>query len=67
MVYLVGIGGLVGGFICGQMLLLFLLRHRTSADLKSDRSLRVYGFLNWLVALLGCVSMVYLYKMYFPS
>jgi hypothetical protein len=67
MIYVVGIAGFIGGFICGQMLLLFLLRHKSNKDLTNDKSLGIYGMLNWLVAILGAVSMVYLYKLHYVS
>ncbi len=66
MIYVAGIVGLVGGFVLGQMLLLFLLRHRTKEDLLNDKYLKwKYGTLNWLVAALGCYGTVEMYKMYF--
>ncbi|MBI2233931.1 MAG: hypothetical protein HYU57_02850 [Micavibrio aeruginosavorus] len=65
MVYLAGIVGFIGGFCLGQMVLMFLLRHKSNADLKQDKSLRIYGLLNWLVALLGAMATVWLYKFWF--
>ncbi len=65
MVYGVGIFGFIGGFCAGQMLLMFLLRHKSNADLTRDKSLKIYGLLNWLVAGLGAAAMVTLYNHYF--
>lgn len=65
MVYVVGIVGFIGGFCAGQMLLMFLLRHKSNADLTQDKSLKVYGLLNWLVAVLGSAAMISLYHHYF--
>ncbi len=65
MVYLVGLGGLIGGFMAGQLLLLFLLRHRSRRDLLTDRSIRwTYGLINWAVAGLGVWLAVSLYNRY---
>ncbi len=65
MVYLVGLGGLIGGFMAGQLLLLFLLRHRSRRDLLTDRSIRwTYGLINWAVAGLGLWLAVSLYNRY---
>lgn len=66
MVYLVGIVGLIGGFMAGQMLLYFMLRHKSREDLLNDRLLKwKYGTLNWLVAALGAYSFVSIYQRYF--
>lgn len=65
MVYVVGVVGLIGGFCAGQLLLMFLLRNKTNAELKTDSSLKIYGLINWVVAALGMVTMLWLYKLYF--
>jgi hypothetical protein len=66
MITVVGIVGFVCGFAFGQMLLLFLLRHKTKAELLNDKNLRrVYGLLNWGIAVLGCYSAIEMYKFYF--
>lgn len=65
MVYIVGAVGFLGGFCAGQFLLMFLLRHKTNEELKTDPSLKIYGLINWVVAVLGLVTMVWLYKLYF--
>lgn len=67
MVYVVALVGLFGGFCAGQLLLLFMLRHKTNEDLRKDRSLRIYGLINWLVAILGMLGTLWLYKTYFPA
>lgn len=65
MIYLVGLGGLIGGFMAGQLVLLFLLRHRSRKDLLEDRSLRwTYGLINWAVAAMGVWVAVSLYERY---
>lgn len=66
MVYVAGIIGFIGGFLAGQMLLYFMLRHKSREELLNDKSLKwKYGFLNWLVAGLGAYSFVMLYRLYF--
>lgn len=65
MVYIAGIGGFVGGFVIGQMVLLVLMRKYTNDELKKDRALRIYGVLNWLIAGLGATAMITLYNQYF--
>jgi len=66
MVYLVGMVGFIGGFFAGQMLLHFLLRHKTKEDLLNDKSLKwQYGILNWLIAILGCYATIRMYEFYF--
>lgn len=65
MIYLAGLGGLIGGFMAGQLVLLFLLRHRSRRDLLEDRSLRwTYGLINWVIALMGLWVAVSLYERY---
>ena len=66
MVYIIGIVGFIGGFIAGQLLLHFMLRHKSAKELVSDRSLKwTYGLLNWLIAALGAYSFVEIYHRYF--
>ena len=66
MVYLFGIGGFIGGFILGQVLLAFLLRGKTREQLLSDKHLKwKYGTLNWLVAAMGCASALMLHERLF--
>lgn len=64
MIYAMGIGGFFGGFIFGQMLLMYMLRHKTNEELRTDKKLRIYGILNWVVAGLGAATMVVLYHKY---
>ncbi|MCB9983809.1 MAG: hypothetical protein H6861_09100 [Rhodospirillales bacterium] len=67
MIYGVGIVGFIGGFIFGQMVLYFLLRHKTNEELLNDRWLKIkYGLLGWGCAALGAYSFVEIYKQYFP-
>lgn len=66
MIYLMGILGFVGGFILGQMVLYFLLRHKTKEELLNDKSLKwTYGLINWAFAGLGSYGLIVLYKQYF--
>lgn len=65
MVYLAGIAGFIGGFVFGQMLLHFMLRHRTREELLKDPTLKIYGLVNWIVAGVGAYSFVFMYKQYF--
>lgn len=65
MVYVVGIVGFIGGFYAGQLILLFLLRHKTAEQLTTDPTLKIYGLLNWVVAVLGAVAFVAIYRNYF--
>ena len=67
MIYAVGVLGFIGGFIFGQMVLYFLLRHKTNEELLNDRLLRFkYGLIGWLCAGLGAYSFIEMYKYYFP-
>lgn len=68
MIYGVGIMGFVGGFIAGQMILYFLLRHKSNKELLQDPHLKLkYGLLNWGMAALGAYSFVKMYQFYFPE
>jgi hypothetical protein len=65
MVYGIGILGFIAGFIAGQMLLYFMLRHKTKEELLNDPYIKwKYGLLNWGVAALGAYSFVAIYKEY---
>lgn len=64
MIYGVGFIALLGGFALGQALLAWLLRDRSREDLLKDRSLRIYGVLNWLVAILFATAAVSVYKVW---
>lgn len=66
MIYVVGVIGFIGGFALGQMVLYFLLRHKTQDDLLNDPYLKwKYGTLNWIVAVAGAYGTVETYKLYF--
>lgn len=68
MIYIMGIIGFIGGFAIGQMLLLFLLRHKTKEDLLNDPAIKWrYGLLNWGLAVLGAWFMVESYTRFFGS
>jgi hypothetical protein len=64
MVYLIGFVSFVIGFLAGQLLLARLLRDRSNDELRKDKSLMIYGILNWLVAILFAVSGVSFYRMF---
>ncbi len=65
MVYVVGIIGFVGGFVLGQVLLGYLLSGKTREELMNDSSLKwKYGTLNWVIAVLGAISFISVYKHY---
>ncbi len=66
MVYVAGIIGFIGGFVAGQMLLLFLLRDVSKEDLLNDPYIKTkYGILNWIIAIMGSYSTVWMYQRYF--
>jgi hypothetical protein len=66
MVYAVGVAGFIGGFLFGQMVLYFLLRHRSREELLQDKHLKLkYGILNWGIAAFGAWSFVRTYTFYF--
>ncbi len=66
MVYIAGIIGFIGGFVAGQMLLMFLLRDVSKEDLLNDPYIKMkYGILNWIIAIMGSYSTVFMYQRYF--
>jgi hypothetical protein len=66
MIYVAGIIGFVGGFAVGQMVLFFLLRHKSNEELLRDKHLKLkYGLINWLFAVMGCYSLIEMYRFYF--
>ncbi len=66
MLYLVGIIGFVGGFIFGQMVIYFLLRHKSREELLEDKRLKwKYGTLNWVIAGMSTYFFILTYKQYF--
>lgn len=66
MIYVIGVTGFIGGFILGQMVLYFLLRHKSNQELLNDRMLKLkYGLIGWGCAALGAYSFVQTYKAYF--
>lgn len=66
MVYVAGIIGFIGGFVFGQMVLLFFLRGKTREELLNDPYIKwKYGLLNWIIAGLGAYSAVAMYQYYF--
>lgn len=57
--------GFISGFCAGQMVLMFMLRHKSNEDLKKDRSLKIYGILNWTMAGLGAYTFMAIFEKYF--
>ncbi len=66
MVYVAGILGFIGGFVLGLWLLYFLLRDVSKEDLMNDPYIKwKYGILNWIIAILGSYSAVFMYERIF--
>jgi hypothetical protein len=66
MVWVVGILGLIAGFIAGQLYLLKALKDKSKHELLHDRNLHwSYGLLNWAIAVVTCVCSVLLYRQFF--
>lgn len=66
MIYAMGTIGFVMGFIFGQMLLYFLLRHRKRHELLEDKTLWwQYGIINWACAAMGAYGMIEMYRLYY--
>lgn len=66
MVYVAGVVGFIGGFMCGLMLLYFLLRNVRQESLMNDPYIKwKYGILNWGIAILGAYAAVSMYEKYF--
>lgn len=63
-----GIIGFIAGFILGQMILHFLLRHKTKEELLEDKSLiYTYGIANWIFAGGSSYGLITLYQFYFAA
>ncbi|HRQ60655.1 MAG TPA: hypothetical protein PLO23_03955 [Alphaproteobacteria bacterium] len=67
MIYIMGSIGFLGGFGVGQMVLYFLLRHKTKDELLTDPALKKYGLLNWAFAVLGAWLVVQSYLIAFVN
>lgn len=66
MIYGFAITGFIGGFMFGQMVLYFLLRHKSNEELLNDRMLKIkYGLVGWGCAALGVYSFIQMYYYYF--
>ena len=66
MIYVMGILGFIGGFIFGQMVLYFLLRHKSKDELLNDKGFKwTYGLANWAFSGLGSYGLIVLYQQYF--
>lgn len=68
MIYVIGIIGFIGGFLIGQMILYFMLRHKTRDELVDNKDLNyTYGIANWIMAAFGAYASVHVYQLYFPA
>lgn len=66
MVYIAGIIGFIGGFVIGQLILLRLLKDVSQEELLKNKNLGwTYGVFNWFFAIMGAVSTVYAYNIWF--
>ena len=66
MIYVMGVLGFFGGFIVGQMILYFLLRHKSNKELLEDKGLKLkYGLVGWGCAALGAYGLMKLYELTF--
>lgn len=66
MVYLFGFLGFALGFAVGLGVINVLLRNRSVADVKKDRSARTaYGLFVWLCAVVGIFFGIWAYSLFF--
>lgn len=66
MVYVIGVFGFLTGLVFGQMVLFYMLRHKSREDLINQKNLRwTYGVLNWALAFAGLFIFIHIYKRYF--
>lgn len=66
MVYVVGIIGFIGGFALGQFILMGLLKDKSNEELLRSKKLKwMYGSLNWVIAIIVCITSIRLYQIYF--
>ena len=66
MIWVVGIIGFLSGFALGQTLLMRWLAGKSRAELLHNKHLHyTYGLMNWALAIIGCLSAIWLYKYYF--
>ncbi len=64
--WIIGILGFLGGFAFGQVLLMRWLKDKSKAELLSNKDLRYsYGIFNWIMAIVGCLSSLWLYHHFF--
>lgn len=65
MIYIIGFAGFIGGFIAGQLLLSYLLRDYSKAEIlelmKEPAAKTRYGMVNWLTALFGALACIWFY------
>ncbi|MAS87105.1 MAG: hypothetical protein CMH30_03885 [Micavibrio sp.] len=62
-VYVLGIISFVVGFLIGQAIIAYLLRHKTKEQLLKDESIREYGLIPWGCAIVVCCGAIWLGKM----
>jgi hypothetical protein len=68
MVYVAGIIGFIGGFGLGQLLLLRLLKNRSTEELLTNKYLKLqYGIMNWVIAGASAYVMVQMYDLFIAS
>lgn len=66
--YIVGLIGLVAGFVLGQIVLMVMLRDLPNeALLDNPKRHWKYAMLNWAFAIAGMASAIYLYDEIFNS
>lgn len=66
MSWAIGIFGFVMGFCGGQYLLLRWLKEKSRSELLTNKDLHyTYGLFNWGMAIVGCLSALWIYHHYF--
>jgi len=63
MVYVAGTIGFILGFALGMYIIALKLRNIPREELLTNKALWwAYGTLIWIIALVGCLSAIYLYN-----
>ena len=62
MVYIFAFVGFMMGFGIGLGAINVLLRHRSKQEIKEDKSLRLYGLIAWLLAVMGAIIGVWIHN-----
>ena len=66
MSWVIGIFGFFMGFASGQYFLLRWLKDKSQSELLNNKNLRyTYGLFNWGMAIMGCISALWIYHHYF--